>query len=184
LMGTDEGKKLRPRIGSACRSAIHRGLRFVPRMPIELSTLDYFLLGASYRESRDQREDENGRDHEEQFHVIPLFVRRQRNERTTYDAVPGTRWIIGLLVIVPLWNCKSGGGATGHEKAAATPRLSSSRLRCFITSQRASAGRSLARSVSGKSRHRADPRNSSVRTPHIRPQRTCRTCRRNSSGNS
>jgi hypothetical protein len=120
-MGADEGKKLRPRIGSACRSAIHRGLRFVPRMPIELSTLDYFLLGASYRESRDQREEENGRDHEEQFHSDSPFC-APPTQRATYDAVPGTRWIIGLLVIVPLWNCKSGGGATGHEKAAATPR--------------------------------------------------------------
>jgi hypothetical protein len=91
-MGADEGKKLRPRIGSACRSAIHRGLRFVPRMPIELSTLDYFLLGASYRESRDQCEEENGRDHEEQFHVIPLFVRRQRNEQhtTPFPALVGS----------------------------------------------------------------------------------------------
>jgi hypothetical protein len=96
-------------------------------MPIELSTLDYFLLGTSYRESRDQREGENGRDHEEQFHVIPLFC-APPTQRATYDAVPGTRWIIGPLVIVPLWNCKSSGGATGHEKAAATPRLSSSRL--------------------------------------------------------
>ena len=42
LMGTDEGKKLRPCIGSACRSAIHLGLRSFRRMPIELSTLDYF----------------------------------------------------------------------------------------------------------------------------------------------
>ena len=121
-MGTDEGKRLRPRIGSACRSVIHLGLRFVPRMPIELSALDYSLLGASYRESRDQREDENGRDHEEQFHVIPLFFRAPPTQRAAYDAVPGTRWIIALLVIVPLWNCKSGGGATGHEKAAARQR--------------------------------------------------------------
>jgi hypothetical protein len=41
-MGTDEGKKLRPRIGSACCFAIQPGRRFVSLPPIKLSTLDYF----------------------------------------------------------------------------------------------------------------------------------------------
>ena len=121
-MGTDEGKKLRPRVGSACCFVIHRLRRPVSLTPIELPMLDYLLLCASYRESRDQREGENGRDHEEQFHVIPLFP-APPTQQATYDAVPDAGGIIGLLVIAPLWNCKSGRGATGHEKAAAAPRL-------------------------------------------------------------
>jgi hypothetical protein len=84
LTGTDEGKKLRPRIGSSCCFAIHLGRRFVSRTPIELSTLRcLLLLCASYRESRDQRENENGHDHEVQFHVMSPFMRRQRNEQHT-----------------------------------------------------------------------------------------------------
>ena len=84
--------------------------------------LDDLLLGAPYRESRDQREDENGYGHKVQFHKISPFMRRQRNVQHT-TPFPGTRWLVELLVIAALWNCKSCGGATGHEKAAATPRL-------------------------------------------------------------
>jgi hypothetical protein len=127
-MGTDEGKLLRPRIGSGCGSAIHLRCGFVSVTPIELPMLDDLLLCASYRESREQREDDNGYSHEVQFHVISPFC-APPTQRAPYDAVPGTRRIVGLLVIVPLWNCKSCGGATGHEKAAATPRLSCSRFR-------------------------------------------------------
>jgi hypothetical protein len=82
-VGTDEGKKLRPRIGSACWFVIHRRRRCVSRPPIELPTRDYLLLRAPYRERRDQREDENGHDHEVQFHVISPVLRRLRNKRYT-----------------------------------------------------------------------------------------------------
>ena len=104
-MGTDEGKKLRPRIGSACCFVIHWLQRPVSLTPIELPMLGYLLLlCASYRESRDQREDENGYSHEVQLHVIsPLSCATnatsniRRRSQHSLD-----RWAAGYRAVVEL----------------------------------------------------------------------------------
>jgi hypothetical protein len=70
---------------------------------IELTALDHFLLGLPYRARRDQREEQNGKNHEVQFHLISPFMRRHRNGRymATFPRAARSlgRWLSGCCAI-------------------------------------------------------------------------------------
>src|SRR5262249_8132790 len=71
FVDADEGKKLRPRLGSVRRRAIDlRRRRPASRTPIKVMTFDHVLLRTPYPIGCNQREDENGNGHVIQFHTV------------------------------------------------------------------------------------------------------------------
>src|SRR5262245_8553796 len=160
FVDADEGKKLRPRLGSVRRLAIDlRRRRPDSRTPIEVMTFDHVLLRTPYRIGCNQREDENGNGHVVQFHPISPFTRRQRTRNEPYTtAFRRICPIVEPLVITLLRDCRSGRGATRPKLAPALPQLflwiSLAACDGKMISRRASVARLSARSASGRSRHR------------------------------
>jgi hypothetical protein len=90
-------------LGLIRRFAIRLCERRFSRAAVEVVLLDHLLLGLPYRTRRGQREKQNSKNHEVQFHAISPFMRRQRNGRhaTTFPPVALSleRWLLCCCAI-------------------------------------------------------------------------------------